>query len=108
MSTLDWSTAQPPNGRPVGRARRRVHLRIATAVSAAAAMLTAVTVLTGTAFAATLFSDDFEDGNSAGWSTSGGSWSVVTDGSRAYRQGGTGADAKALSGSTAWMNYAVQ
>ncbi len=26
--------------------------------------------------AANLFSDDFEDGNSTGWSTSGGSWSA--------------------------------
>ena len=26
-------------------------------------------------WAATLFNDDFEDGNTAGWSTSGGSWS---------------------------------
>jgi pectate lyase len=36
--------------------------------------------------AATLFSDNFEDGNSTGWSTSGGSWSVVTDGTRVYKQ----------------------
>ncbi|WKU06265.1 hypothetical protein [Micromonospora sp. HUAS LYJ1] len=33
-----------------------------------------------TASAATVFGDDFTDGDTAGWSRSGGSWSVVTDG----------------------------
>ena len=32
----------------------------------------------GTATAATLFSDDFQDGNTTGWSKSGGEWSVVS------------------------------
>ena len=33
-----------------------------------------------------VFGDDFEDGNSNGWSKSGGSWSVLTDGSRVLQQ----------------------
>ena len=40
----------------------------------------------------TLFTDDFEDGNANGWSKSGGSWAVVTDGSQVYRQSGTSSD----------------
>jgi pectate lyase len=39
-----------------------------------------------------LFSDDFQDGNASGWSRSSGSWSVVTDGSLAYRQSNVSAD----------------
>ena len=34
----------------------------------------------------TEFSDNFEDGNTSGWSQSGGSWSVVTDGSKVLSQ----------------------
>jgi len=75
---------------------------------AAAGLIATVTLFGGSAFAATLFSDDFNDGNATGWSTSGGSWSVVTDGSPAYRQGSTGADAKALTGTSTWSNYTVQ
>jgi pectate lyase len=56
--------------------------------------------------AATLFSADFSAG-ADGWTRSGGSWSVVTDGSAAYRQSGTGSDARALAGSTSWGDYSV-
>jgi pectate lyase len=56
----------------------------------------------------TLFTDDFEDGNANGWSKSGGSWSVLTDGSRALRQtsAATG-DARAYAGS-AWTDVAAE
>ena len=64
--------------------------------------------LAGSAQAATLLSDDFEDGNSSGWTTNGGSWSVATDGSRVFRQSGTSSDARALTGSTSWTDYSVQ
>ncbi|GAA2370571.1 hypothetical protein Cme02nite_45370 [Catellatospora methionotrophica] len=76
---------------------------VATAVLAATVAFSAVAV--GRADAANLFSDDFADGNASGWSTSGGSWSVS---GQAYRQSGTGADAKAQAGSTAWTDYTVQ
>jgi pectate lyase len=59
------------------------------------------------ASAAALFADDFEDGAADGWAKSGGSWSVVTDGSRAYQQSGTSSDARALGGGT-WADQAVQ
>ncbi len=55
-----------------------------------------------------LFTDDFEDGNANGWTKSGGSWAVVTDGSQVYRQSGTSSDARARAGSTLWTNYSVQ
>jgi pectate lyase len=73
----------------------------------AAAMLVASLVFTVGAGAATVFSDDFEDGNATGWTTSGGTWTVATDGDRAYRQGGTSSDARARAGSTAWNDYTV-
>jgi pectate lyase len=70
------------------------------------------TVLVGggnAAHAATIFGDNFQDGNSSGWSTSGGSWSVVTDGTLAYRQANNGSEnARAFNGNTGWTNYQVQ
>ncbi|RVX45232.1 pectate lyase [Nonomuraea polychroma] len=88
------------------RSRRSVLAALAAGVAAATA---AATVLLGvpSASAATLFGDDFEDGDAAGWSRSGGSWSVVTDGSRVYRQSGTSADARAVAGA-GWGDQAVQ
>ncbi|SDM45544.1 pectate lyase [Nonomuraea jiangxiensis] len=85
-----------------GRARRTITLLAALV----AALVTAVWTLPG-ASAATLFGDDFEDGDATGWSRSGGSWSVVTDGSRAYRQSGTSSDARALAGA-GWADQAVR
>ncbi|HEX8628477.1 MAG TPA: family 16 glycoside hydrolase [Catenuloplanes sp.] len=80
------------------------------AVAGVAGTLSAAVMAVGmpAAFAATLLTDNFEDGNSSGWSTSGGSWSVVTDGSRAYRQSGTSSDARTTVGSGAWTDYSVQ
>jgi pectate lyase len=61
------------------------------------------------AAAATLFSDDFGDGNADGWSKSGGAWSVVTDGTPAYNQSNVGSElARAFAGSTSWTNYSLQ
>jgi len=73
----------------------------------------ALTVLLGmagmnAALAATLFGDTFDDGDANGWTKTGGSWSVVSDGSPAYRQQSTGANAKAQAGSTAWTDYTVR
>jgi pectate lyase len=73
----------------------------------AAATLVASAVFSVGAGAATVFSDDFEDGNATGWTTSGGTWTVATAGDRAYRQGGTSSDARSRAGSTAWNDYTV-
>src|SRR5688572_9047679 len=72
--------------------------------AAVAAATTIVVAFVGTASAATLFSDDFNDGNASGWSTSGGSWSVS---SGVYNQSGSSADAKAQAGSTSWTAQSV-
>ncbi|MCS6825189.1 MAG: DUF1080 domain-containing protein, partial [Caldilinea sp.] len=56
---------------------------------------------TAEACGATLFEDNFNDGDAAGWSTSGGSWSVVNN---TYRVATVG-DALARAGATAWSDY---
>ena len=83
----------------------KVRTRIATA--AVAAMTAAVVLYAGTASAATMFSDDFNDGNSTGWTTSGGTWTVSADGTPVLRQSGTSSDARARAGATSWSNYTV-
>jgi pectate lyase len=89
------------------QARMAAIAAAASGVVLAAAAVLALPMAAPVAMAATLFVDDFQDGNADGWSRSGGSWSVVTDGSLAYRQGGTSSDAKALAGS-AWSGQSAQ
>src|SRR5262245_32796850 len=79
-------------------------MKLKLSAAVAAAVLVAGLVLSGTAQAATLFADDFSDGNADGWTKSGGSWSVSAG---AYQQTSTGADAKAQAGSTAWTAQTV-
>ncbi|HEX6352528.1 right-handed parallel beta-helix repeat-containing protein [Actinophytocola sp.] len=82
--------------------------RLGTLAAASIGLLLAIgTVARPVASAATLFSENFEDGTADGWTRSGGSWSVVTDGSRAYQQSGASTDARALVGGT-WTDQAVQ
>lgn len=57
---------------------------------------------------ATLFNDDFEDGNYTGWSKNGGSWSVVTDGTKVFKQTSASATAYSYAGSSDWSNYSIQ
>jgi pectate lyase len=60
------------------------------------------------AMAATLFRADFESGIS-GWSTSGGAWSAVADGSQVAEQSNAGIDqAREFAGSSSWTDYWVQ
>ncbi|BBH67453.1 hypothetical protein ACTI_41380 [Actinoplanes sp. OR16] len=75
-----------------------------------ASMLTAgLITAVGTAEAATLFSADFESGSTSGWSKSGGTWSVVSDGSQVFQQSDSGSErARQFAGATSWTNYAVQ
>src|SRR6187431_2302212 len=70
-----------------------------------ATSVVAALTITSVASAATVFTDDFQDGNLTGWSRSGGSWSVVTDGSLVARQSSTSSTARGLAGSTSWTNY---
>jgi hypothetical protein len=77
-------------------------------LSIAGALLAIIIGLGVSAQTQTLFSDDFQDGNAGGWTRSSGSWSIVTDGSLAYRQSGTSADSNARTGSSSWTNISVQ
>src|SRR4051794_22972118 len=88
-----------------GGRRRRAALAGGFAVVVAAAA-----GITATAFAAgATLNDDFEDGDTAGWSKSGGSWSVVTDGNRVARQADTGSElARLFAGDTGWTDYTLQ
>ncbi|MFY1636903.1 family 16 glycoside hydrolase [Solwaraspora sp. WMMB335] len=82
-----------------------------TLIAATALGLGAALVAVGlapVAHAATLFGSDFDDGSAGGWSRSGGSWSVITDGTGVYHQSSTGSDAKAQAGSTSWTDQSVQ
>lgn len=56
----------------------------------------------------TIFTEDFEDRKANGWTKSGGSWSVITDGSQVYRQSRLSSDALVRAGSSSWTNYAVE
>ncbi|MEV4282287.1 family 16 glycoside hydrolase [Actinoplanes xinjiangensis] len=63
----------------------------------------------GTAEAATLFGADFESGSTTGWSKSGGTWSVVSDGTSVLAQSDTGSErARQFAGTTTWTDYSVQ
>ncbi|WNS46192.1 family 16 glycoside hydrolase [Paenibacillus sp. MMS20-IR301] len=54
---------------------------------------------------AVLFQDDFEDNNYSGWTTSGGSWTVADDGTKALSQNSATGEALAYTGDAAWSNY---
>jgi hypothetical protein len=79
---------------------------------AVGAGVTAAALFAGTgtsAFAATVFSDDFNDGDASGWSKSGGTWSVLTDGSGVFNQASAGSElARQFAGQTTWTDYQVQ
>jgi hypothetical protein len=79
-------------------------------VAAAAGALAAGTVAaTQVAFADTAFSANFEDGSTNAWSKSGGTWSVVTDGSKVVQQSNaTSGNARIFAGDTGWTGYTVQ
>jgi hypothetical protein len=62
----------------------------------------------GTASAATLTADNFEDGNAAGWTTTGGTWAVAQESSKVLRQSSLAANAVARTGSLSWQNYTVK
>lgn len=62
----------------------------------------------GAASAATLFSDDFEDGNAAGWVTTGGTWIVNSEESRVLHQSSYVDNALARVGQPGWSDYTVQ
>jgi hypothetical protein len=75
----------------------------------AAAGLVVTTPSSASAAAPGLLSDDFEDGDAAGWRTTGGRWSVVADEAegRVLQQGSTSASTRARTGHPSWADYSV-
>jgi pectate lyase len=97
-----------PDGGSGPRTSRRARL-IPLAGATVVATVAVFAAVIPSASAATLFSDDFQDGNNSGWSKSGGEWAVVTDGSLALRQSKLDSElARQFAGSTSWTNYSVQ
>ncbi|MBB4748106.1 pectate lyase [Actinoplanes lobatus] len=95
-----------PSATP-SRRRRRLVLGLGAA-GAAGAVTALVAVLVPSASAGTLFSDDFESG-AGNWSKSGGTWSVVSDGSKVYKQAKADSElARVFAGETSWTNYSVE
>ncbi|MDQ7910639.1 DUF1080 domain-containing protein [Phytohabitans sp. ZYX-F-186] len=87
----------------------RARHKLLVAAGAGATAVALVAGLTGAAYAATLFSDDFNDGNYTGWSKSGGTWSVVTDGSGTFEQSANSSElARQFTGDSGWGDYQVQ
>ncbi|MFI5914731.1 family 16 glycoside hydrolase [Dactylosporangium sp. NPDC051541] len=79
------------------------------AASAGVLAVAGVVLATQAAFADTLFSATFEDGSTSGWSKSGGTWSVVADGSQVLQQSNAGSEnAREFAGDSGWTNYTVQ
>ncbi|MBC7766031.1 MAG: DUF1080 domain-containing protein [Hyphomonadaceae bacterium] len=52
-----------------------------------------------------LFSDDFNDGDATGWTTDGGTWSVVNG---EYKQTNATATANTFAGNTTWTDYSFE
>ncbi|MBB3099891.1 hypothetical protein FHR83_007607 [Actinoplanes campanulatus] len=95
-----------PSATP-SRRRRRLVMGLGAA-GAAGAVTALVAVLVPSASAGTLFSDDFESG-AGNWSKSGGTWSVVSDGSKVYKQAKADSElARVFAGETSWTNYSVE
>ncbi|GAA2846318.1 hypothetical protein Acy02nite_48220 [Actinoplanes cyaneus] len=111
MNSAEESAAEP------SRRKRKIALASGMAVVVAGLGTVAGVSFAGTgdtaattaASSGAAFADDFEDGDTAGWSRSGGAWSVATDGSRVLKQAKTGATAaREFAGDTGWTDYSVQ
>ncbi|MEV4515306.1 family 16 glycoside hydrolase [Dactylosporangium sp. NPDC049525] len=90
--------------RSPSRRRRWWSAGAAVALAAAGAV-----VFAQTANAVTAFSADFEDGSISGWSKSGGTWAVTTDGSRVANQANTGSEnARLFNAANSLTDYTVQ
>src|SRR5262249_28755179 len=57
--------------------------------------------------AAVLLSADFETGSLSGWSRSGGSWTIVPDGTRVLQQSNAGSENARLFAGSGWGDFEV-
>jgi hypothetical protein len=92
---------------PHPRARR---IRRLAGVGGLVTLVTAGLFVTVTnAEAATVFSADFESGSTSGWSKSGGTWAIASDGSQVLQQSDSSSErAREFAGQTSWTNYSIQ
>ncbi|MFI5935532.1 LamG-like jellyroll fold domain-containing protein [Actinoplanes sp. NPDC051494] len=82
--------------------------RLAGAGALVATVVAGLALTAAGAAAATVFTADFESGGTSAWSKSGGTWSVVADGSQTLRQTNVGSEnAREFAGDTTWTNYTV-
>ncbi|WP_227870237.1 LamG-like jellyroll fold domain-containing protein [Streptomyces otsuchiensis] len=90
------------------RGRRRWYS--ALAVSLVGAMAVFLLGTAGPAAAATVLTEDFENGAPSGWTKSGGDWHVAPDGgSQVFKQSKTDSElARQLGGDASWRDYSVQ
>ena len=99
--------SRPPTTRR--SAGRRGRLLIAGAVALAVGGGASLVTLVSTAGAATAFSATFEDGSTSAWTKSGGTWSVVTDGTKVLQQSKSTSElARFFAGSTSWTDYSLE
>ncbi|MEV4479010.1 pectate lyase [Micromonospora coxensis] len=89
------------------RTRTLIHRRpLMLAVGAGATVAVLAAGMGSSAFAATMFSDSFGDGDYAGWSKSGGTWAVS---SGVFSQSSSSSElARQFAGQTSWTDYQVQ
>jgi hypothetical protein len=63
--------------------------------------------LTTAAATTILLSDDFNSGSTSKWSPLSGSWSIVTDGTKAYSGTNTSGNARSSAGSSSWTDQTI-
>lgn len=80
-------------------------------------LLTAATLLTGglvstkttaSELGGVYFADNFEGDNSSNWELAKGSWNVVEDGTKVFRQTSTSVEGRAVIGNEEWENYSLE
>ena len=82
--------------------------RLAGAGGLVALVTAGLAVTVTSAEAATVFTADFESGSTSDWSKSGGTWTVVADGSQTLRQSNASSEnARDFAGDAAWTDYTV-
>jgi hypothetical protein len=92
----------------MGHSRSRRRWQYAGAGGLVTLIVAGIAVTSGNAQAATLFSADFESGSTSAWTKSGGTWSIVSDGSKTLRQTNASSEnSREFAGDTTWSDYTV-